>query len=103
MGGGDIMNTVIPNGAYTLDATAKTILLTNTTIKKENIRKIIDVDHNCLIYDSDRPVAGNNISLDPVTPGLFHFDCNGVISGSTLQITVDLPYVSVVSIDGGTP
>lgn len=96
------MKSIIANGAYTLNATNKTIAFTDTSIKKENILKIIDVDHNCLIYDSDRP-AGNNISLDPETPGLFHYDYKGIQSGSTLQITVDLPYVQVIGIDGGTP
>jgi len=97
------MITVILNGAYTLDASAKTILFTDTSLKKENFLKIIDVDHNCLIYDSNRPLPGQNISLDPVTPGLFHYDYNGVAAGSTLQIFVDLPYISVTGIDGGSP
>lgn len=96
------MKSIIANGAYTLNATNKTIALTDTSIKKENIMKIIDVDHNCLIYDSERPTA-NNISLDLGTPGLFHYDYNEVQSGSTLQITVDLPYIAVTGIDGGTP
>lgn len=101
--GDNIMKTVILNGAYTLDASAKTILLTDTSLKKENILKIVDVDHNCLIYDSDRPLAGQNISLDPVTPGLFHYDYSGIVAGSTLQIVVNLPYISVTGIDGGSP
>ena len=97
------MRKVVPNGEYTLDVITQTILLSDTTLKKENILKIHDVDHNCRIYDSDRPLPGQNISLDPVTPGLFHYDYNGVAAGSTLQIVVELPYIQVIGIDGGSP
>jgi hypothetical protein len=97
------MRKIIPNGEYTLDATNQTILLSDTTLKKENFLKIRDVDHNSLIYDSDRPLPGQNISQDPVTPGLFHYDYSGIVAGSTLQIVVDVAAVEVVGIDGGSP
>lgn len=97
------MKMVLQNGAYTLNALGQTILLTDTSIKKENLLKIRDVDHNSLIYDSDNPVNGKNISPDPVTTGLFHFEYAGILPGSTLQITVDLPYTQIKGVDGGTP
>lgn len=92
------MYTVIANGAYTLNASAKTIAFTDTTIKKEAIIKIIDVDNNNLIYDSNAPVYGKNITLTG-TPGIFSFEYGGVPAGAILQITVDYPLL----IDGGTP
>lgn len=92
------MISIIANGEYTLNATAKTIQLTNTTIKKENIRKIIGVDSNIKIYDSEIPKSGKNINLDSGTPGLFHYDYGGVPSGETLQITIFHN-----TVDGGSP
>lgn len=93
------MQYIIPNGEYTLNPSAQTIALTDTSITLEKILSVRNITLNMDIYNSQS--TGTHKLVQESTPGLFSYTYSGtMVNTDVLQICVENDSVLV---DDSTP